>query len=105
MKIGETCTYEYDDFCIWTDIETDGVCCTVEVDLKLLDPGASPTFDPVHGGDPGWAPELELEEIRILIPGLKTPLIIGEVFFTKMFEGGNDLLNNAIEFGMDEALS
>lgn len=106
MRKGDVYTYVYDDFCIWTDPEGDPVAAVVHVDLELLDPGAPPTFDPIRGGDPGWAPELELTDITIYTPDTNYYVSMKEEMFVGLFgDAAQDLLNNAIEFGMDEALS
>lgn len=36
----------------------------IQLHLQMTDPGQQPTFDPQHGGDPGYGPEFELAEVE-----------------------------------------
>lgn len=68
-----------------TEISFMGFPAVVTVDYRVTEHGARPIIDYDNGGDPGWGPEWEIEQITIQVEngfGLLGPEFVatGELF-------------------------
>ena len=61
----------------FANIEFMGREFRAEIEYEVTDPGSKAIIDYNHGGDPGWGPEWDIEEIT-LCEYRKKPIVTGK---------------------------